>query len=105
MGDSRTVRKFYIYMLASHRNGTLYIGMTNDLLRRVSEHKSGLVEGFTKKYGVQMLVWCEVAESASSAIQREKQLKRWRRNWKLRLIEESNPEWRDLFDDFGCWEG
>ena len=101
MGDSRTVRKFYIYMLASHRNGTLYIGMTNDLLRRVSEHKSGLVEGFTKKYGVQMLVWYEVAESASSAIQREKQLKRWRRNWKLRLIEESNPEWRDLFDDLG----
>ena len=99
MGDSRTVRKFYIYMLASHRNGTLYIGMTNDLLRRVREHKSGLIEGFTKKYGVHMLVWYEAAESASSAIQREKQLKRWRRAWKLRIIEEGNPEWRDLFDE------
>ena len=99
MGDSRTVRKFYIYMLASHRNGTLYIGMTNDLLRRVREHKSGLVEGFTKRYSVHMLVWYEVAESASSAIQREKQLKHWRRAWKLRMIEEGNPAWRDLFDE------
>ena len=99
MGDSRDVRKFYIYMLASRRNGTLYIGMTNDLLRRVREHRSGLVEGFTKKYGVQMLVWYEVAESAFSAIQREKQLKHWRRAWKLRMIEEGNPAWRDLFDE------
>ena len=93
------MRRFFIYMLASHRNGTLYVGVTNDLLRRVREHKSGLVEGFTKKYGVYMLVWYEVAESASSAIQREKQLKHWRRAWKLRIIEEANPEWRDLFDE------
>jgi putative endonuclease len=98
------MRKYFVYILASRRNGTLYLGMTNDLMRRVWEHRSGVVEGFTKRYHVHTLVWYEVAETAYSAIQREKQLKRWRRAWKLRLIEEMNPTWRDLYADFPAEE-
>ncbi len=90
---------FYVYLLASRRNGTLYIGVTNDLVRRVWEHKTDAVEGFTKKYQVHRLVWYEVAATALAAITREKQLKKWKRAWKLRLIEEMNPEWRDLYDE------
>ena len=91
--------QFYVYILASKRNGTLYIGMTNDLLRRVYEHKCGAVEGFTKKYSVHLLVWYEVADTASAAITREKQLKKWNRAWKIRLIEKLNPEWKDLYGE------
>jgi putative endonuclease len=91
--------KFYVYILASKRNGTLYIGMTNDLIRRVGEHKSGAVEGFTKMYGVHRLVWYEPADTALIAITREKQLKKWNRAWKLRLIEAMNPDWQDLYDE------
>lgn len=91
--------RWYVYILASRRNGTLYVGMTNDLLRRVWEHKQELVDSFTKKYHVHSLVWYEAAESPAAAIQREKQLKHWRRAWKLSLIEEGNPTWRDLFDE------
>ena len=91
--------RWYVYILASRRNGTLYVGMTNDLLRRVWEHKQELVDSFTKKYRVHSLVWYEAAESPAAAIQREKQLKHWRRAWKLSLIEEGNPTWRDLFDE------
>ncbi len=88
-----------VYILASRRNGTLYAGVTSDLLKRVWEHKNDLVEGFTKKYGVHMLVWYEFHESMDSAIQREKKIKKWNRKWKLALIEQSNPRWQDLFDN------
>jgi len=86
-------------MLCSRRNGTLYIGLTSDLIKRVYEHKNNLVAGFTKKYNVHSLVWYEVHDSAETAIQREKQIKKWERPWKLRLIEELNPQWKDLYDD------
>lgn len=92
---------FYVYLLASQRNGTLYVGVTNDLVRRVWEHKNDFTEGFTKKYGVHLLVWYDVAESAEAAITREKQIKKWNRAWKLRLIEEKNPEWKDLYEQIG----
>ena len=91
--------RYYVYILASRRNGTLYIGMTNDLVRRVWEHKNYLVEGFTKKYGVHQLVWYETADRALAAIAREKQLKKWNRAWKVRLIEELNPGWKDLYEE------
>jgi putative endonuclease len=93
------MNSYYVYILASKRNGTLYTGVTNDLIRRVAEHKSGQVEGFTKKYNVNQLVFFEDTNDVDAAITREKQLKKWKRAWKLRLIEESNPEWRDLFQD------
>jgi len=86
-------------MLCSRRNGTLYIGLTSDLIKRVYEHKNNLVAGFTKKYNVHSLVWYEVHDSAETAIQREKQIKKWERPWKLRLIEELNPQWKDLYND------
>ena len=87
---------FFVYILASKRNGTLYIGMTDNLARRVWEHQSGAVPGFTKKYGVKTLVWYELHESRETAFQRERQLKKWNRSWKLELIESLNPTWRDL---------
>lgn len=92
-------RQGYVYILASTRNGTLYIGVTNDLGRRVSEHRAGEVEGFTRQYGVKRLVHYEVFPDVPSAIAREKQLKNWRREWKLDLIQTSNLEWRDLWCD------
>ena len=92
------MRQYYVYILASQRNGTLYVGMTRDLVRRVWEHKNDLVEAFTKKYGVHCLVWYEAAETPAAAIVREKQLKKWKRPWKLQLIEEENPTWSDLYD-------
>jgi putative endonuclease len=87
-----------VYVLASKQNGTLYIGVTSDLAKRAWEHKNDLVEGFTKKYGVHRLVYYEMHEDMLSAITREKQLKKWNRAWKLELIEEKNPEWKDLWD-------
>ena len=87
-----------VYILANKRNGTLYVGVTSDLMRRIWEHKNGLIEGFTRRYGVHILVYAERHETMLAAIQREKQLKRWRRAWKIELIERSNPEWRDLYD-------
>ncbi len=92
-------KQYYIYILASKRNGTLYIGVTNDLIRRIEEHKNGLVEGFTNKYNVKMLVYYEITENVQSALQREKALKKWNRKWKLALIESENPGWKDLSDD------
>lgn len=89
----------YVYMLASARNGTLYVGVTSDLIRRVWEHKGRFVEGFSARYGVSLLVWFEPHERIEAAILREKQIKKWRRSWKLRLIEEANPYWRDLYDE------
>ena len=85
--------------MASQKNGTLYIGVTNDLKRRVEEHKLDLVKGFTKKYQVHMLVYFEVFGSIEDAIKREKQLKNWKRDWKLKLIEENNCNWKDLYDE------
>jgi putative endonuclease len=89
----------YVYILASKRNGTLYIGITNDLVRRVWEHKQNVVEGFTKQYKVHTLVYYEAVENSISAIEREKHLKGWKRYWKIKLIEERNREWRDLYDE------
>ncbi len=88
-----------VYILANQRNGTLYIGVTSDLVKRVHEHRSDLVDGFTRRYVVHSLVWFEQHESMESAITREKQLKKWNRAWKLRLIEENNSAWRDLYED------
>jgi putative endonuclease len=90
---------YFVYILASRRNGTLYIGITSDLLRRIGEHRAGLVPGFTARYGVKLLVHYEEYAEVRDAIQREKNLKRWNRAWKIALIEKHNSQWRDLFDD------
>jgi len=90
---------FFVYILASRRNGTLYIGMTDNLVARVWQHQSGLIPGFTRKYGVKTLVWYEVHETRDAAILRERQLKKWQRHWKLELIERQNPTWHDLGED------
>lgn len=86
-----------VYLLASQRNGTLYVGVTSNLVRRIWQHKEGLAEGFTRKYGVKLLVWYEQHETMVSAITREKAIKEWQRTWKIALIEKSNPEWNDLY--------
>jgi putative endonuclease len=91
------VRSYYVYILASRIGGTLYIGITNDLVRRVAEHRLKPVESFTKKYEVGRLVYFEQFDDAENAIRREKRLKRWNRAWKIRLIEEHNPNWDDLY--------
>jgi len=87
-----------VYILSSKRNGTLYIGVTSDLVKRVWQHKNNLVEGFTKKYKVHQLIWYELHETMESAIMREKALKNWKRAWKLELIEKGNPCWQDLYE-------
>jgi putative endonuclease len=87
-----------VYILASNRNGTLYVGVTSNLVQRIWQHKNNLVEGFTKKYGVHTLVWFEQHETLESAFCREKALKEWHRAWKLALIEEQNPQWCDLYE-------
>ena len=95
-----------VYILASQRHGTLYIGVTSDLCSRIAAHKQGVIAGFTRKYSVKMLVWYELCGSMDEAIRREKQLKEWRRGWKIELIEKLNPTWRDLFEDTcGAWIG
>jgi len=90
-------RTFYVYILASGIGGTLYIGVTNDLVRRVAEHRLKQVKGFTKKYGVDRLVYFEQLDDAENAIKREKRLKKYNRGWKIRLIEQLNPNWDDLY--------
>jgi len=92
-------RQYYVYILASKRNGTLYTGMTNDLVRRVYEHKEGFVPGFTKKHGVKTLVYFECFDDPASAIQREKTIKLWSRAWKINAIEKGNSTWADLYDE------
>lgn len=87
------------YLLASRRNGTLYVGVTSNLVQRVWQHREGLAEGFTKRYGVKQLVWFELHDDMASAIRREKALKEWRRAWKIELIEKTNPGWRDLYEE------
>ena len=94
----KPMNMYYIYIMASKRNGTLYVGVTNNLLKRVYEHKNDLVEGFTKRYGIHRLVYYEQVADINSAIQREKRLKKWRRQWKIELIEQMNPDWKDLYD-------
>lgn len=94
-----TMKTYYVYILASRRNGTLYIGMTNDLPRRVDEHRNHRIEGFTARYHVHRLVYFEEGNDVRAVIAREKQLKKWKRQWKIDLIERDNPEWRDLYDD------
>ena len=90
-------RTYYVYILASDRNGTLYVGVTNDLVRRVSEHKQKAVPGFTSRYGVDRLVWFEATNSIHHAIAREKQIKHWNRQWKINLFRDDNPNWEDLY--------
>ena len=88
-----------VYILSSQRNGTLYVGVTSSLPTRIWQHKQGLIEGFSKRYNVKILVWYEIHETMESAITREKMIKKWRRAWKLELIEQNNPTWRDLWDE------
>ncbi len=92
------MKQYFVYVLASRMNGTLYIGVTDDLVKRVYEHKHDLAEGFTKKYGVHSLVHYEITNDVNEAILREKKLKRWKREWKVSLIEKANPDWKDLYD-------
>ena len=94
------MKTYYIYILASKRNGTLYIGVTDNLVRRCWEHKSDLAPGFTSRYGVHILVYFEETIDVNVALLREKQLKKWNRKWKLELIEKFNPDWRDLSGDW-----
>jgi putative endonuclease len=95
-----------VYLLANKPRGTLYIGVTASLIRRVWQHREGLTPGFTKRYGVTRLVWYELQPTMVVAIAREKAIKKWRREWKLDLIEAANPEWRDMWDDIiGGWTG
>jgi len=89
---------YFVYLMASQKNGTLYAGVTNDLIRRVYEHKNNLADGFTKQHGVHTLVWLESTDAIEAAIQREKQLKNWKREWKIALIEADNPQWTDLYE-------
>ncbi|WP_431122907.1 GIY-YIG nuclease family protein [Flagellimonas flava] len=96
----KTVHAYYVYILTNKRNGTLYIGMTNDLERRVFEHKKKLVDGFTKRYGLGILVYFETYQYVKDAIVREKRLKKWKRQWKIELIEKENPGWQDLAADW-----
>jgi putative endonuclease len=88
---------FYVYLLANRKHGTLYLGVTNDLVRRVYEHRNKIVKGFSGRYDVGKLVWFECYDDPENAIAREKDIKKWHRDWKIRLIEESNPNWEDLY--------
>ena len=93
---------FYVYLLASQKQGTLYLGVTNDLLCRVYQHKEKLLPGFTSRYDVRRLVWFEVYDDPTTAIEREKEIKKWRRAWKVDLIEKANPDWRDLYSEISA---
>lgn len=95
----RHEKTYHVYLMASRRNGTLYVGVTSNLSKRVWQHREGLIEGFTKQYGVKLLVHYEGYSDVRAAIQREKNIKRWLRRWKLALIEKDNPEWRDLYPE------
>lgn len=92
------MKQYYVYILASDRNGTLYVGVTSDLVKRIWQHKNKVADGFTEKYGVAKLVYFEETSNVESAIAREKQLKNWQRKWKLELIEKFNPQWEDLYN-------
>ena len=92
------MKNYYIYIMTNKRNGTLYIGVTNDLIRKVYEHKNYLLDGFTKNYDIKMLVYFEIYDSIETALNREKNIKAWQRSWKVRIIEEQNPHWNDLYN-------
>ena len=93
-------KRYFVYLLASKRNGTLYVGVTSDLANRTWQHKNDLIEGFTKRYGVHLLVWFEEHNDIRDAIDREKRIKGWNRAWKIKLIEKQNPQWLDLYEAF-----
>jgi putative endonuclease len=93
---------FWVYIMASKPGGTLYVGVTNDLARRVYQHREALLPGFTKRYGIKMLVYFEAHDTASAAIQREKNIKHWWREWKIDLIRSSSPDWKDLYEEINC---
>lgn len=93
------MKTFYVYILAKARNSTFYTGVTSNLSKRIWEHKNEVADGFTQKYGIKQLVYYEVHENYEAAFKREKRLKRWNRPWKMRLIEEMNPEWKDLYEE------
>jgi putative endonuclease len=93
------VRQSYVYIITNRRNGTLYTGVTSDILKRIWEHKQGIVDGFSQKHSLKLLVWYEVHSEIEEAIKREKQIKKWNRKWKLRMIEEVNPFWKDLYNE------
>lgn len=97
--------QYFVYILASERNGTLYIGMTNNLAHRVHQHKTGMIDGFTTKYKVNKLVYYQQGSDVNKIIEREKQLKKWNRAWKLSLIDQFNPEWKDLFTEIAGLDG
>lgn len=92
-------KQYYVYFMASKRNGTIYVGVTSDLKKRVYEHKNQYTDGFTKRYGCKNLVWFEVHANVEAAIMKEKQIKNWKREWKINRINDFNPDWRDLYDD------
>src|SRR4051812_19720662 len=93
-----TAMSYYVYIVASRKHGTLYLGVTNDLVRRVHEHKTKAIPGFTSRYGVDRLVWFEAYDDPQNAIAREKDMKKWRRDWKTRLVDTENPDWADLYE-------
>jgi putative endonuclease len=97
--ESKFMNSYYVYILASKKNGTLYVGVTNNLVKRVYEHKNNMVKGFTQKYGVHKLVYFEQTEDIKIAIEQEKKIKKWNRDWKIRLIKKTNPEWKDMYFD------
>lgn len=92
-------KQYFVYILAKARNSTFYVGITSDLPKRIWEHKNGVADGFTKKHGIKTLVHFEIFNDPENAIKREKRLKKWNRTWKMKLIEEHNPDWRDLYED------
>lgn len=93
---------YYVYMMASQKNGTLYVGVTNDLIRRIWEHKEGVGDSFTKEYSVENLVFFETHDEIANALQREKNIKHWNRDWKIALIEQDNPDWHDLYAEIAA---
>ena len=93
------MKQYYVYILANERNGTLYTGVTSDLIKRIYEHQQSLIDGFTKEYNIHILVYYEQHNEIEEAIAREKQIKKWNRKWKTRLIEEKNPEWKELYEE------
>ncbi|GAA4811577.1 GIY-YIG nuclease family protein [Litoribaculum gwangyangense] len=98
----KTIHQYYLYILTNQKNGTLYIGVTNNLERRMFEHKNKLIDGFTKEYGLDKLVYFEVFQYVNDAIKREKNMKKWKRQWKIDLIEQKNSKWDDLSADWSC---
>ena len=100
--EGRNTKQGFVYIMASKRNGTLYLGVTSDLVRRCHQHREGLIEGFSRKYSCRSLVWFEVHDDLQEARQRELQMKKWKRAWKVRLIQEGNPEWIDLWPDLAA---